>query len=46
MPRIINVAAHRAASPGRYGGSLRMLIGSQSDIRLMTIYGYARLVGL
>ena len=31
--------------PGQYGGTLRTLIGSQKDIRLMTIYGYARLVG-
>ena len=31
--------------PGQYGGTVRMLIGGQRDIRLMTIYGYARLVG-
>ena len=34
-----------AASPASYGGAVRMLIGSQRDIRLMTINGYARLVG-
>lgn len=32
-------------SPGRYGGTLRILGGSAKDTRLMVIYGYARLVG-
>jgi len=31
--------------PGRYGGSLRMLMGRAKDIRMMIVYGYARLVG-
>ncbi|HSO43737.1 MAG TPA: ABC transporter substrate-binding protein, partial [Rhodospirillales bacterium] len=31
--------------PGRYGGSLRMLAGVPKDIRMMVVYGYARLVG-
>jgi peptide/nickel transport system substrate-binding protein len=31
-------------TPGEYGGRLRMLIGSPSDIKLMFVYGYARLV--
>ncbi|MBB5574468.1 ABC transporter substrate-binding protein [Rhizobium paranaense] len=43
-PRIINLAA-LGREPGRYGGSLRTLIGSQNDLRLMNVYGYARLVG-
>src|SRR5687767_6341268 len=44
VPRIVRLAEmHRL--PGRYGGNVRMLIGGQRDIRLMTIYGYARLVG-
>lgn len=43
-PRIVNLKAMGRA-PGRYGGTVRTLIGSQKDIRLMTIYGYARLVG-
>ncbi len=30
---------------GRYGGTIRTIIGSAKDIRFMTIYGYARLVG-
>lgn len=30
---------------GKYGGSLRLLMGRQKDIRLLVVYGYARLVG-
>ena len=30
---------------GKYGGSLRMLMGRQKDIRMLVVYGYARLVG-
>ncbi|MGC1488900.1 MAG: ABC transporter substrate-binding protein [Albidovulum sp.] len=44
VPRVINLAAS-GRMPGQRGGTLRMLIGGQKDIRLMTIYGYARLVG-
>lgn len=43
-PRIVKLGA-MGRLPGRLGGTLRSLIGSQKDIRLMTIYGYARLVG-
>jgi peptide/nickel transport system substrate-binding protein len=31
--------------PGRYGGELRMLMAKDRDIRMMVVYGYARLVG-
>ncbi len=31
-------------SPGRYGGELRLLMGKARDIRMMVVYGYARLV--
>jgi peptide/nickel transport system substrate-binding protein len=31
--------------PGRYGGTLRMLMAKDRDIRMMVVYGYARLVG-
>jgi len=31
--------------PGRHGGELRMLSGRAQDVRLMSVYGYARLVG-
>ncbi len=30
---------------GKYGGTLRMLMGKSKDIRMMMVYGYARLVG-
>ena len=30
---------------GQYGGALRMLMGKTKDIRMMMVYGYARLVG-
>lgn len=30
--------------PGRYGGSLRLLMGRSKDVRMMVVYGYARLV--
>jgi len=32
-------------TPGRYGGQLRMIMGGSKDIRMMVVYGYARLVG-
>ncbi len=44
VPRVINIT-ELGGVPGRHGGTIRMIIGSQKDIRLMTIYGYARLVG-
>lgn len=30
--------------PGKYGGELKLLMARSKDIRLMTVYGYARLV--
>jgi peptide/nickel transport system substrate-binding protein len=44
IPRLVNVGAMGRA-PGSHGGDVRILVGGQRDIRLMTIYGYARLVG-
>ena len=32
-------------APGRHGGRLRMLMSRAKDVRLMVVYGYARLVG-
>lgn len=43
QPRVINVAG-MGREPGRHGGSMRFLMGDQRDIRMMTIYGYARFV--
>lgn len=35
----------KAQEPGQHGGTLNMLIGRARDIRMMVVYGYARLVG-
>ncbi|KRB51388.1 peptide ABC transporter substrate-binding protein [Rhizobium sp. Root708] len=43
-PRIVNMR-ESGRRPGTYGGTVRTIIGSAKDIRYMTIYGYARLVG-
>jgi peptide/nickel transport system substrate-binding protein len=45
VPRVVNMAAI-GRKPGKYGGVIRCIVGGQKDIRLMTICGYARLVGL
>lgn len=34
-----------ARTPGQYGGDLRIAMARSRDTRLMTVYGYARLVG-
>jgi peptide/nickel transport system substrate-binding protein len=43
-PRVMDLPAMGRLT-GRPGGTLRMLVGGQRDVRLMPIYGYARLVG-
>ncbi|WFS22914.1 ABC transporter substrate-binding protein [Rhizobium rhododendri] len=43
-PRVVQLKA-MGRQPGQYGGSVRTIIGGQSDLRFMTIYGYARLIG-
>ncbi|WP_082359080.1 ABC transporter substrate-binding protein [Bosea sp. AAP35] len=43
-PRIVEVSGEDRR-PGRHGGTMRMLMGDQRDIRMMTLYGYTRLVG-
>ncbi len=43
-PRVIDLEAMGRES-GRQGGRIRMLMGGQGDIRLMTLYGYSRFVG-
>lgn len=42
-PRVIDLALSKRV-PGKHGGSIKMLMGKQKDIRMMTVYGYARLV--
>lgn len=41
-PELIELTGEK--SPGRHGGELRLLMGSQKDIRQVVVYGYARLV--
>ncbi len=43
-PSIVTFA-DGAATMGRQGGDLNLLIGRAKDVRLMVVYGYARLVG-
>ncbi len=42
-PRIVDLAA-RGQTPGRTGGELHMLLPREKDVRLMNVWGYARLV--
>ncbi|MGE0212833.1 MAG: ABC transporter substrate-binding protein [Parvibaculaceae bacterium] len=42
-PRVVDLAA-MGKEPGRPGGAIRMLMGGQNDIRMMTLYGYSRFV--
>ena len=43
-PRVVNLGAS-GKLPGIHGGTIRMLIGGQRDIRYMPMISYARLVG-
>ncbi|HUK05641.1 MAG TPA: ABC transporter substrate-binding protein [Burkholderiales bacterium] len=42
-PLVVKLPA--GAQPGQYGGTLNMLIGRGRDVRMLVVYGYARLVG-
>ena len=42
-PHVTDLAA-LGLTPGRQGGELRTLVGRAKDVRLMFVYGYARLV--
>lgn len=44
VPRVVPLSGAEL-SPGRYGGTIRMLIGGQRDIRYMPIICYSRLIG-
>ncbi len=35
----------KTAEPGQHGGTLNMLIGRARDVRMLVVYGYARLIG-
>ncbi len=43
-PKMLDFATS-GKQPGQYGGQMRMLMGKTKDIRMMTVYAYARLVG-
>ncbi|HEX6103096.1 MAG TPA: ABC transporter substrate-binding protein, partial [Alphaproteobacteria bacterium] len=47
LPQVPLVAPLRAQGlePGEYGGDLRILMSGAKDVRMMVVYGYARLVG-
>ena len=41
-PSVVKMEGERR--PGRHGGDLRMLVGRAKDVRMLVVYGYARLV--
>lgn len=43
VPAVVQMNGKK--SIGRHGGELRTLIGRAKDVRLLVVYGYARLVG-
>ena len=43
-PSVVQVTGP-ARTMGRHGGDLRLLMGKAKDVRLMVVYGYARLLG-
>jgi peptide/nickel transport system substrate-binding protein len=44
-PRVTTVDEATQRTPGKPGGTIRMLMAEQNDLRMVTVYGYARLVG-
>lgn len=46
LPDAPSVTDAENRSIGQYGGSLRLLMAKSKDIRMMTVYGYSRLVAL
>ena len=45
LPKVPLAVPFGDRAPGKYGGDLRMLMAKDRDIRMMVVYGYARLVG-
>ena len=43
-PRLVTIDASTGREPGKRGGTIRTLMSEQGDLRLMTVYGYARLI--
>ncbi len=44
VPRVMTIDEKSGRTPGKQGGTIRTLMSEQGDLRLMTVYGYARLV--
>ncbi len=44
VPRIMTIDEKTGRTVGKRGGTIRTLMSEQGDLRLMTVYGYARLV--
>ncbi len=44
-PLVVEDVGGRGWRPGRHGGALTILMGRAKDVRMMVVYGYARLVG-
>lgn len=44
-PPLVHAPAGGALAPGQHGGELRVIMGRAQDVRMMVVYGYARLVG-
>lgn len=45
LPETPSQAHFLGKTTGKYGGRMRMLMAKAKDVRMMTVYGYARLVG-
>ena len=43
-PRVMTIDEATGRTVGKRGGTIRTLMAEQGDLRLMTVYGYARLV--
>ena len=43
-PRVMTIDESTGRTVGKRGGTIRTLMAEQGDLRLMTVYGYARLV--
>ncbi len=43
-PRVMTIDEATGRTVGKRGGTIRTLMSEQGDLRLMTVYGYARLV--
>ncbi|MBM3522488.1 MAG: ABC transporter substrate-binding protein, partial [Alphaproteobacteria bacterium] len=44
-PPLVHAPTGSGLAPGQHGGELRVIMGRAQDVRMMVVYGYARLVG-